>query len=201
MYGPAIPNPDLADLAVLPRAFTEANWYAAQIGVNQEKQVAVRLQDKGVESFLPLYEEVRRRTDRKVVLQMPLFPGYLFVRIALRNRLEVLVVPHVVRLVAFGAHPVSIPDQDIEIMRSALANRRAAPHPYLQVGRRVRVIAGPFQGLEGVLVRRKNSFRIVVSIEAIVRSFIVEVEENEVEPIGRRSITSVNQCQSALIPS
>jgi transcription antitermination factor NusG len=184
----AIQASDLAVMTALPTAFLQPNWYAAQIGVNQEKQVAGRLQEKRIESFLPLYQEVRRRTDRRVVLEMPLFPGYVFVRIALRDRLKVLVDPRVVRLVGLGPTPVAIPDRDIDSLRAGLAHGQAMPHPYLQVGRRVRLVAGPFEGVEGVLIRRKSSLRIVVSIDTILRSFTVEVDESEVESIGGNSI-------------
>lgn len=185
MYVPAVSASDRALTTAVPRAFLQPNWYAAQVGVNQEKQVTGRLQDKRIESFLPLYKQVRRRTDRKVVLEMPLFPGYVFVRIALRDRLKVQGDPRVVRMVGFGPTPVAIPDQDIDILRVGLVQGQVVPHPYLQVGRRVRVVAGPFDGLEGILVRRKSSLRIVVSIHTILRSFTVEVDESQIEPIGR----------------
>jgi transcription antitermination factor NusG len=173
----------LAPLAALPTDFFQPNWYAVQLAVNQEKKVASRLQERHIECFLPLYQEVRRRTDRKVVLQMPLFPGYVFVRIALPDRLKVLEIPRVVRLVGFGPTPLAIPVTDIETLRTGLALRPAMPHLYLQVGRRVRVVAGPFEGMQGILVRRKGSLRVVVSIDAILSSFTVEVDDSEIEPI------------------
>lgn len=174
----------------LPRQFELPSWYAAQIGVNQERQVDARLRDKGIDVFVPFYEELRRRSDRKVKLQVPLFPGYVFVRIALRNRRSVLETPRVVRLVSFGPQPVAIPEQQIECLRAGMNHRQALPHPYLQVGRHVRVITGPFSGTEGILLRRKSGLKLVISISAIVRSFTVEVDESEVEPIRTRAFAS-----------
>jgi transcription antitermination factor NusG len=179
-----VPGSDLAGLTPISAAFLQKNWYAVQTGANQEKQVASRLHDKGIESFLPLYQQVRRRTDRTVVLELPLFPGYLFVRIALRDRLQVLEVPRLVRLVGFGPTPLAVPERDIDTLRAGLRHGEAMPHPYLHVGRMVRVVAGPFQGVQGILVRRKASLRVIVSIEAIQRSFTIEVDESAVEPVG-----------------
>ena len=166
----------------------QANWYAVQSGVHQEKQVAARLQERDIECFLPVYQDVHQRSDRKVVLQMPLFPGYLFVHIALCDRLRVLNIPRVVRLIGAGQTPLALPEEDIDALRTGLAHRRAMPHPYLQVGQRVRVIAGLLEGLEGTLIRRKRVLRLVLSIEAILRSFTVEVDESEIEPVRGRSL-------------
>jgi len=184
MSATVVPGSDLAGLTPLAANFLQKNWYAAQTGANQEKQVAFRLHDKGIESFLPLYQDVRRRTDRTVVLELPLFPGYVFVRIALRDRLRVLEVPRLVRLVGFGPIPLAIPEWEIDTLRAGLRHGEALPHPYLHVGRTVRVVAGPFEGIQGTLVRRKASLRVVVSIQAIQRSFTIEVDESEVEPMG-----------------
>ena len=184
MSAPTVSAANLAPSTTLPTAYFQPNWYAVQLAVNQEKQAARRLQERGIESFLPLYQEVRRRTDRKVVLQLPLFPGYVFVRIALLDRLKVLETPRVVRLVGFGPTPLALPDCDIDALRAGLATRQAMPHLYLQVGRRVRVVAGPFEGMQGILVRRKSSLRVVVSIEAILSSFTVEVDDSEIESIS-----------------
>ncbi len=191
MCAPSVPISGVATLSSLPAEYLQARWYAVQTGANQERQVTSRLNDKGVESFLPVYEEARRRTDRKVILQVPLFAGYLFARIALRDRLRVLEVPRVVRLVSFGSTPVAVPDREIESLRTGVGDRRVLPHPYLKAGQPVRVIAGALAGMEGVLLRRKSSLRVVIAVNAIARCFSVEVDEGEVEAIrisgaGRR---------------
>src|SRR5882762_3425912 len=160
-------------------------WYAAYTSANHEKCVAQQLGVRLVEHFVPLYESVRRWKDRKVRLQLPLFPGYVFVRLPLRDRMRVLQVPGVARLVGFNGLPCALPDSDIEALKAGLTSGvRAEPHPYLTVGRRVRVRAGALAGLEGVLVRRKNGARFVISLDLIKRSVAVEVDASGLEPIG-----------------
>ena len=117
-------------------------------------------------------------------LQLPLFPGYVFVRMALMDRLRVLQVPSVVRLVGFNGHLSVLPDTEIEGLKNGLAGGvRAEPHPFLTTGRRVRIKTGPFEGREGILLRRKGNLRVVLSIELIMRSIVVDVEAESVEPI------------------
>jgi transcription antitermination factor NusG len=167
-----------ADLLVDP------HWFAAYTFGNHEKRVAEALAGKGVEHFLPLYESVRRWSDRKIRLQRPLFPGYVFVRIASQERLRVQRVQGVVRLVGFNGQLTALPDDEIEILRRALTTRvSAAPHPFLAVGTRVRIVRGPLAGLSGVTVRRKGSTRIVLSIELIQRSVVVDLDAADLEPI------------------
>ena len=113
---------------------------------------------------------------------MVLFPGYIFVHVAAHDRLQVLQLPGAVRLVTFNGHPVALPEQEIEVLRNRLSGTYLMePHPYLRVGRRIRVRSGPLQGLEGVIVRMKDRCRLVFSIDLIMRSVAVEVDEDEVE--------------------
>src|SRR5437899_5486673 len=128
----------------LPDSVAEQHWYAAYTRAQHEKQVAAELEMREVEHFLPLYSSMRRWKDRRVQLALPLFPGYVFVRLALRDRLHVLQIPSVVRLVGFSGQPTVLPDTEMEIMRSRLSQSlRAEPHPFLTVGRRVRITGGP----------------------------------------------------------
>jgi transcription antitermination factor NusG len=137
---------------------------------------------RAVEHFLPLYASVRRWKDRRVRLELPLFPGYVFVRLALRDRLQALQASGVVRLVGFGDRPAPLPDQEIETLREGLTHGlRAEPHPYLRVGHRVLVKSGPLEGLEGIVVRRKNGCRLVISFELIQRAMAVEIDEADLE--------------------
>lgn len=167
----------------LPDAYVEQRWYAAYTWANHEKRVAAELGVREIEHFLPLYSSVRRWKDRRVTLDLPLFPGYVFVRVALCERLRVVQIPSVVRLVGFGGLPMALPDTEMEILRSGpCRSLRAEPHPFLNVGRRVRIIGGPFAGLEGVLKRKKNNLRVVVSLELIQRSVAVDVDAADVRP-------------------
>jgi len=160
------------------------HWYAAYTCANHERRVAGQFANRGVEHFLPQYESVRRWKDRKVRLRMPLFPGYIFVQLALQERLRVLEVPSVVRLVGFNGRPAPLPEGDVTRIREFLARGfRAEPHPYLTVGKKVRVKNGPLAGMEGVLLRRKGKFRVVISIELVQQAAAVDVGEADVESL------------------
>ena len=171
------------DALTMPDSSIEQHWYAAYTCANHEKRVAAELGAREVEHFLPLYSSIRRWKDRRVILDLPLFPGYVFVRLALRDRLRVVQIPSVVRLVGVKGLPTALPDEEMEILHLGLCQRlRAEPHPFLTVGRRVRITGGPFAGLEGVLRRKKNALRVVVSLDVIQRSVAVDVEVADVAP-------------------
>lgn len=169
---------------VLPPDYLEVRWYAAYTCANHEKRVREQLEQRSVEAFLPVYETVRRWKDRRVQLEMPLFPGYVFVHLALRDRLRVMQVPSVVRVVGFNGHPSALPDEEIEALRTGLAKGvRAEPHPLLTAGRRVRVKSGPLQGLEGIVLRKKNGLRLIIALDLIHRAAAVEVEAADLERV------------------
>ena len=160
------------------------HWYAVHLRSRHEKRVAEQLSGKGISYFLPLYEAEHRWKDRLARVQLPLFPGYLFVQVPLRERLKVLEVPGVVRLVSAGGDPVPLDDSEINILRQGLTSMlKAEPHPYLKVGTRVRVRVGALAGLEGILVRLKDRYRVVISVDLIMRSISVEISLADVEPI------------------
>jgi len=160
-------------------------WYAVYTSANHEKRVADQLAPRAIEHFLPLYESVRRWKDRRMKLQMPLFPGYVFVRLWLGERLKVLQVPGVVRFVGFAGGPAALPQREIEALRSSLrAELRAEPCPYITVGHRVRVTRGPLGGVTGILIRKKNVLRVVVSLDLLVRSAAVEVDASDIERVS-----------------
>jgi transcription antitermination factor NusG len=164
-------------------ASVQPRWYAVYTRANHERRVADQLAERGVENFLPQYASVRKWKDRRVRLQLPLFPGYLFVRIALQNRLKVLQVPGVAWLVGFAGRPVPVPEEEfVKICGFLSQGLRAEPHPYLTVGRRVRITGGPFVGLEGVLRRKKSNLRVIVSLDLIQRSVAVDVEAADIAP-------------------
>lgn len=174
-----------ADYRGMEHNFFERLWYAAYTNANHEKRVTQQLEQRSIEHLLPLYESVRRWKDRRVRLLVPLFPGYVFVRLALRDRLQVLQIPGVVYLVNFNGHPTPLPEEDIQAIQKCLGRgRQVEPHLYLQAGRRVRVKDGPLQGLEGIILRRKNKTRFVLSFELIMRSVAVEIDETDLVPAG-----------------
>ena len=159
----------------------DSKWYAIYTCANHERKVLSQLEERCVMSFLPVYESVRRWKDRRMQLELPLFPGYVFVRIALADRLRVLQVPSVVSLVGFNGNPCPLPEEEIEALKKGLATGvRAAPHPYLTAGRRVQIKNGPLQGMHGVLLRTKRSLQLVISVELIMRSVVVEIDAADV---------------------
>ncbi len=170
-------------LPELPAEYSEARWYAVYTSPRHEKRVERQMYYRGIECFLPVYNSVRRWKDRRKELQLPLFPGYVFVHLALKERLHIVQLPGVIEFVSCGARPAALPESEIEALRSGLHYACAQPHSYLRAGRRVRVHSGPIAGLEGILLRKKDKLRVVISIELIHRSIVVEVDEDALEPI------------------
>jgi len=161
----------------------QPQWYATYTRSRHEKMIAEQMERRAIEHFLPLYEAERMWKNGRARVDFPLFPGYVFVRISLRDRLEVLRIPGVVRLVGFSDAPTPLPEKDITIIRAALANGIIAERfPYLKIGSRVRVRSGPLEGLEGVLHHIKGKSRLVVSVDAVMQSIAIEVDANLVEP-------------------
>lgn len=147
-----------------------------------EKQVFRQLQDRRIETFLPTYRSVRRWKDRRKELELPLFPSYVFVHLPAEDRLRVLQVPGVVRFVGFQGKPAPLEETEVECLKRGILNGvQAEPCPYLKTGQRVRVKYGPLAGAEGILIRKKDRFRVVLSIDLIQRSVSTEVEMSDLE--------------------
>ena len=161
----------------------QPQWFAVYTSTHHEKHVCDALLDHSIETFLPLYAVARRwKKSRPGTQQLPLFPNYLFVRLHRRERGRVLNVSGVLSIVGSGRAPWPIPQEEIEVLRSAMAVRNFEPHPYIAVGDRVRVKAGPLSGLEGILIRKKSGTRVVLSMHLIMMSTAVEVDAEDLEP-------------------
>lgn len=166
-------------------SLSEPHWYALHTCANHEKVIARQLELRSLECFLPVYEKMSRWKDRQVKVQLPLFSGYVFVRMALGEKLRALQIPGVVRLVGFGGKAAPIDQEEMQALRRGLeSGRRAEPWPYLTVGRRVRITSGPLRGLEGVLAKKKTICRFVLTLHLIQRSMAVEVNAADMEAIG-----------------
>lgn len=160
-----------------------SNWYAIQTRWRHEKRVRDRLVGLGMETFLPIYEKVNRwRNGCKVRVEFPLFPGYLFLKTDLRDRIQVLNVPGVVSMVGSGFKPWPLHTTEIEQFRDGLRSRRAEPHAYLVTGQRVEIQSRPLMGLSGILVRRNGGQRVVLSIDLLRQSVSVEVGNDDIGP-------------------
>jgi transcription antitermination factor NusG len=163
---------------------TSPRWFAVYTTPRHEKHVSEILAERQIETFLPLYRTTRQwQKSRPVVLELPLFPTYVFVRIVRQARGAVLGMPGVLSIVGSSKEPSPLPDFEIDALRSGLLERKIEPHPYLVVGERVRIMAGVMAGVEGVLVRKKNDLRVVLSLDTIMRSVAVEVDAEDIEPV------------------
>jgi len=161
-------------------------WFAAYTTPRHEKHVGEVLAERNIESFLPLYRTVRQwKKSSPVTLELPLFPCYLFVRINRAARGTVLSLPGVVSIVGSPKEPWPLPQLEVEALRLGAKLGKAEPHPYLRVGQRVRIKSGLMSGVEGILVRKKNEFRFVLTLEAIMRSVAVEVDASELELVDQ----------------
>jgi len=156
-------------------------WYAAYTLPRHEKAAAEHLAFRQVETYLPLYLSTRRWAGRRALVQLPLFPGYVFVRISARERIRVLEHPSVLRLVTFNGRPAPLPEGEIERLRAALELGKAEPFPFLLPGKRIRVKSGPLAGLEGRILRRKGRMRLVVSVETVQCSIIFDLDATDLE--------------------
>jgi transcription antitermination factor NusG len=169
---------------IFPAEYYETRWYVAYTNANHEKRVAEQLAQKSIAHFLPLYASARRWKDRTVNLQLPLFPGYVFLQLALCDRLRVLQIPSVVRFVGFGGMPSELPAEEVESLRRAQAQGiHLEPHRFLSAGRRVQITAGPLAGRVGTLKRWKGNLRVLLSIELIQRSVLVDIDVSAIEPV------------------
>lgn len=177
------------DQAVAPYGVMDPvpSWVAISTVPRHEKHVSEILRERRIENFLPLYRALRQwKKCCPVVLELPLFPSYLFVRLSAAARGSVLGVPGVLAIVGSRREAWSLPDFEVEAMRTGLHLRKAEPHPYLVVGQRARIKAGPLVGMEGVLLRKRSSFRVVLTLDVIMQSVAVEVDACDVEPLTDR---------------
>ena len=158
-----------------------SHWYVAYTLPRHEKSVADRLISQNVETYLPLYSLMRIWNRRRVEVDLPLFPGYVFVKMIITDRVRILAHPGVIRLVGFNGNAVPLPDGEVERLRSTLATWKAEPYPFLTAGKQVKIRSGPFVGIEGRIIRRKGRMRLVVSLELIQRAILLEMDAAEAE--------------------
>jgi transcription antitermination factor NusG len=173
-------------------ADTLPRWFAVYTTPRHEKHVSEILAERQIETFLPLYRANRQwKKSSPVVLDLPLFPTYVFVRIERKSRGVILGTPGVLSIVGSSKEAWPLPDLEIDALRSGLLERKIEPHPYLVVGERVRIMAGVMAGVEGVLVRKKSDLRVVLSLDTIMRSVAVEVNADDIEPVGTTPVRMV----------
>ena len=171
-------------------------WFAVRVKPQAERTVSAMARYKGIEEFLPLYKARRRWSDRFKWIELPLFPGYVFCRLAGESRLPILTIPGVLHFVGVGKIPVPIDDAEIAaIQASTQSGLVAEPWPFLNVGERVRIQEGPLSGVEGILLEVKNKQRVIVSVSLLKRSMAIEIERHWARPLnhtGHELIVSAN---------
>lgn len=170
--------------------YAEPHWYACYTRARHEKQVETQLRQHGFESYLPVIQQVRQWSDRKKVVQFPLFPSYVFGRFTLREVHAVLTTPGVSTIVRAGGYPTPIPDGDLEnVKRFARAiaetGLEVEAQPFLTEGQWVRVQDGPFEGVEGVVVERRGRKRVLVGLAAIGQGLEIDFDTRLLKPIKR----------------
>ena len=168
-------------------------WFALQVRTRHELSVATLLRGRGYDPYVPLYKRKRRWSDRIKVVEAALFPGYLFCRLNLQNRLPVLMTPGVTQIVGFGKVPMPVAETEITAIKTAVeSGLTTQPWPFLQVGDKVQIERGPLRGLEGILLEARGIKKFVLSVTLLQRSVAVEIDPSFVKPIGtsRRSDSS-----------
>ena len=152
-------------------------WFAIRTKSNKEKLVATSLSNKEFEVYCPVYRVSRCWSDRKVETELPLFRGYLFCRLNVLKRMPILTTPGVAGIVGFANEPVPIPEDEIETVRAVLrSGLPTEPCPFLREGQPVRIRSGSLEGQEGILLKKKNKWRLIVSITMLQRSVSVEID-------------------------
>ncbi|MGP8251994.1 MAG: UpxY family transcription antiterminator [Terracidiphilus sp.] len=179
-------SPATAIIAGCQNLASSRKWFAVYTKCRHEKRVAQHLAQREIAHYLPLYRAERSwKSCAQVALDLPLFPGYVFVNISSSERVRALQVPGVVTLVAgLDGMPATISEEEIESLRTGLRYRCAEPYPYLTAGQRVRIRSGALAGIEGTVVRIKNGLRVVLTLDLIMQSFSVEVKSEELELLG-----------------
>lgn len=163
-------------------------WFVLFVRTNQEKTTASRLDHLQIEHFLPCFRSLRQWKDRRVTLDVPLFPGYVFVHLPHAERMRVLTLPNVLYFVGSGSSPAVLSDEEIAWIGRGLQSGNAMPHECLSKGQRVVITSGALAGLKGILVREVNKTRVVVSLESIGRAFTVEVDLESVRSLESKPL-------------
>jgi len=163
----------------------DQSWWAIYTRHQHEKTVADMLSTKGFDVFLPSYDSMRRWKDRNKLISLPLFPCYVFVKGGHERKLQVVSTPGVHMILYHGDRVATIQESEMEAIRAVVQARcRVEPHPFLKCGQRVRVLRGPMEGVEGILTRKKNLVRLILSVAMLAQSVAVEVNAIDVEPVS-----------------
>lgn len=178
-------------------------WFAILARTGREKTANLLLENSGYECFLPVSKSTRRWSDRTKVIEVPLFPGYLFCRMNPHNRLTVLMTPGVMQIVGVGKAPIPVEEEEIAaVQRVQKSGLSAMPWPYMQIGNLAQILEGPLRGLTGIIVKIKSGMKLVLSVSLLQRSVAVEVQRNwvgEVQAGKPAEINAIHRGQSPVL--
>jgi transcription antitermination factor NusG len=167
------------------------HWYALYTRHQHERSVASHLESRGFSTLCPTYKEIRQWRDRKKEITLPVFPCYVFIQGGIERQTSLLSTPGVHSIVCTGKTPAPIDDNEIAAIRCAMDHSIAMePAPFISEGDRVRVICGPLRDVEGVLQRRKDAMRLIISVEMLGRSASVVIQSHEIEPCEQKPLAS-----------
>jgi transcriptional antiterminator NusG len=159
------------------------SWYAIRTRPNHEKTTAYLLVNKGYETYFPTYKSKLHPTKRAAIAERALFPGYVFCRFNVKTRMPIITSPGVVSILGFGNEPAPIPEDEIEAIKTLLRSGfDAEPLQFLTEGQRVRIECGPLEGLEGILLKKRNRYRLIISVTMLQRSISVEIDRDSISP-------------------
>jgi transcription antitermination factor NusG len=162
------------------------HWFAITVKPQHEKSVAERLSARSLQSYVPLYRERRRWSDRVQIVELPLFSRYVFCRFSTPDRAKVLGTPSIQSIVGFGGKPAPVGDEEIEALQAMVGSGLpVAPWRYLHLGQRVRICEGPLSGLEGILSQERSRCRVVVNVDLLQSAAAVEIDLHAVRPLDR----------------
>lgn len=157
---------------------TKPCWYAIQVRTRQEVQVSEALRAKGYETFVPLYHIKKKWSDRNKICELPLFPSYTFCRFDPQIKFSIISTPGVTRIVGFGTKPIPVEDSEIESLKIVSdSGVMCLPHPFFNAGQEVEVVDGPLAGVKGVVMSVGRKSRIVISVQLVHSSAVVEVDQ------------------------
>jgi transcription antitermination factor NusG len=172
---------DSSETAHMPSETGDPQWFAIAVKPRFDKAVSRMLESKGFETLLPLYKKHLKYAARSRVSELPLFPGYVFCRFSVLTRLPVLTTPGVTQILGTGNRPIPLSETEIDSLKKAIdAHLPLQPFPFLQAGQKVRVEEGALTGVVGIVIRSKQSLRLVLSVTLLQRSVLLEVDGQRV---------------------
>jgi len=168
-------------------------WFALQVRSRWENATEGLLQNKGFETLLPTYPATRRWSDRSKIVESPLFPGYVFCRFDIHDRLPVLITPGVISVVGRGKTPIAVAESEITALQIVIRSGiQTQPWPYLEIGERVRIKNDVLEGMEGILTSFKGHQRVIISVVLLQRSVALEIDRSRILRLSPARTTSAD---------